>query len=246
MKKLLLFSAFAVAVSAAAQTLTVDADKVLCNVEPLIYGAGAEDVNHEIYGGLYDQKIFGEGFEEPAKVSIKGFKPYDSDWSLTSGMAQLVTTQHGKLIYTSRQVSGGTVEVEVRMDNINAIAGFILNVTNAANGADAFNGYEVALNAQKGVLVLGKHQQNWQPIAEITTAFNPLGQWNKIRVDISGAKLDIYLNDKLIRTYQDTSSPLKSGYIGLRSYGGSATFRNLKINDEDIAFESDSPNVSAM
>lgn len=100
MKKLLLFSAFAVAVSAAAQTLTVDADKVLCNVEPLIYGAGAEDVNHEIYGGLYDQKIFGEGFEEPAKVSIKGFKPYDSDWSLTSGMAQLVTAQHGKLIYT--------------------------------------------------------------------------------------------------------------------------------------------------
>ena len=33
MKKLLLFSAFAVAVSAAAQTLTVDADKVLCNVK---------------------------------------------------------------------------------------------------------------------------------------------------------------------------------------------------------------------
>ena len=246
MKKLLLFSAFAVAVSAAAQTLTVDADKVLCNVEPLIYGAGAEDVNHEIYGGLYDQKIFGEGFEEPAKVSIKGFKPYDSDWSLVSGMAQLVTAQHGKLIYTSRQISSGTVEVEVRMDNINAIAGFILNVTNAANGADAFNGYEVALNAQKGVLVLGKHQQNWQPVAETATAFNPLGEWNKIRVAISGAKLDIYLNGKLIRKYEDTSSPLKSGYIGLRSYGGSATFRNLKINDEDIAFESDSPNVSAM
>lgn len=30
-----------------------------------------EDVNHEIYGGLYDQKIFGESFEEP--VSMDNF-----------------------------------------------------------------------------------------------------------------------------------------------------------------------------
>ena len=246
MKKLLLFLTFFVAVSAYAQTLTVDADKVLCNVEPLIYGAGAEDVNHEIYGGLYDQKIFGEGFEEPAKVSIKGFKPYDSDWSLTSGMAQLITTQHGKLIYTVQKLTNASVEMDVRIDNINSIAGFIVNVSNAANGADAFNGYEVALNGQKGVLVLGKHQQNWQPISETTTTFNPIGQWNKLHVDINGAKLNIYLNDKLIRTYEDTSSPLKSGYIGLRSYGGSATFRNLKIDGQDIAFVSDGPDVSGM
>ena len=34
-----------------AQILKVDAGRVLCPVEPLIYGAGAEDVNHEIYGG---------------------------------------------------------------------------------------------------------------------------------------------------------------------------------------------------
>ena len=246
MKRSMFLLALCVPMAIVAQTLTVDAGKVLCHVEPLIYGAGAEDVNHEIYGGLYDQKIFGEGFEEPAKVSIKGFKPYDSNWSLTSGMAQLITTQHGKLIYTVQKLTNASVEMDVRIDNINSIAGFIVNVSNAANGADAFNGYEVALNAQKGVLVLGKHQQNWQPISETTTSFNPLGQWNKLHVDINGAKLDIYLNDKLVKSYEDTSSPLKSGYIGLRSYGGSATFRNLKINGEDIVFESDSPNVSAM
>ena len=152
--------ALCVPMAIVAQTLTVDAGKVLCHVEPLIYGAGAEDVNHEIYGGLYDQKIFGEGFEEPAAVDIKGFKAYDSNWSLTSGMAQLITTQHGKLIYTVQKLTNASVEMDVRIDNINSIAGFIVNVSNAANGADAFNGYEVALNAQKGVLVLGKHQQN--------------------------------------------------------------------------------------
>jgi hypothetical protein len=28
----------------------------------LMYGSCIEDVNHEIYGGLYDQKIFVESF----------------------------------------------------------------------------------------------------------------------------------------------------------------------------------------
>ena len=137
----------AISLPASAQTLTVDASKVLCRIEPLIYGAGAEDVNHEIYGGLYDQKIFGEGFEEPAFCDIKGFKAYDERWSITSGMAQLQTSRHGKLIYEEQQLSSGSVEVEFRMDDLNAIAGLIVNVSGAANGADAFNGYEVALNA---------------------------------------------------------------------------------------------------
>ena len=46
-------------------TIQVDATIVEQNVTPYLYGACIEDVNHEIYGGLYDQKIFGESFEEP-------------------------------------------------------------------------------------------------------------------------------------------------------------------------------------
>ncbi len=231
---------------AEAQTLTVDASHVLSRIEPLIYGAGAEDVNHEIYGGLYDQKIFGEGFEEPAFCDIKGFKAYDERWSVTSGMAQLQTSGHGKLIYEGRQLSSGSVEVEFRMDDISAIAGLIVNVSDAGTGADAFNGYEVALNARLGSFVLGKHQQNWQPISDTPTSFNPLGEWNKLRVILSKAKLTIYLNGKKLMTYEDTNNPLTSGFIGLRSYGGSATFRNLKVVGKDVAFESDGPNVSGM
>ena len=118
---LILASMMAISTSVVAQTLTVDASNVLCKISPLIYGAGAEDVNHEIYGGLYDQKIFGEGFEEPALANIKGFKAYDERWSVTSGMAQLQTSNHGKLIYEEKQLSSGSVEVEFRMDDLNAI-----------------------------------------------------------------------------------------------------------------------------
>ena len=243
---LVFFALQSVCLLSQAQIFKVDASKVLCRIEPLIYGAGAEDVNHEIYGGLYDQKIFGEGFEEPAFCDIKGFRAYDERWSITSGMAQLQTSRHGKLVYMEKRLSNDSVEVEFRMDDVNAIAGFIINVSGAANGADAFNGYEVALNARLGSFVLGKHQQNWQPISDTPMSFNPLGEWNKLRVDINRAQLTIYLNGTKIKTYEDTSNPLTSGYIGLRSYGGSATFRHLKVSGQEVPFLSDSPNVSGM
>ncbi|CAJ1358606.1 unnamed protein product, partial [Effrenium voratum] len=34
-----------------------------------LVGGGIEDVNHELYGGLYSQMIYGESFEEPAGSS---------------------------------------------------------------------------------------------------------------------------------------------------------------------------------
>src|SRR5579884_4000282 len=56
----------------------VDVDKVLNHITPLMYGACIEDVNHEIYGGLYAQMIFGESFEEP---------PRDKSASATPGLS---------------------------------------------------------------------------------------------------------------------------------------------------------------
>ncbi len=48
-------------------SIKIDAGKVLNHVSPLMYGSCIEDVNHEIYGGLYAQMIFGESFEEPPR-----------------------------------------------------------------------------------------------------------------------------------------------------------------------------------
>ena len=45
----------------------VQADQVIHSVPRFLTGACIEDVNHEIYGGLYSQMIFGESFQEPAK-----------------------------------------------------------------------------------------------------------------------------------------------------------------------------------
>src|SRR5450432_2447157 len=38
--------------------ITVSTAHVMNSITPLMYGSCIEDVNHEIYGGLYDQRLF--------------------------------------------------------------------------------------------------------------------------------------------------------------------------------------------
>ena len=45
--------------------VVVHANQVSHRVSRYLTGACIEDVNHEIYGGLYSQMIFGESFQEP-------------------------------------------------------------------------------------------------------------------------------------------------------------------------------------
>ncbi len=61
--------------------IVVFADKVNNTVSRLTTGACLEDVNHEVYGGIYSQMIFGERFDEPSPaIPIGGFWP-GSVWS---------------------------------------------------------------------------------------------------------------------------------------------------------------------
>lgn len=151
----------AMTMTARSQTsVTVDMTKVTGNIPSLIYGAGAEDVNHEIYGGLYDQRLFGESFEEPARMGVENFTSYDSPWAIDGDALVLSTTSHGKIVYQGAQVQKGTVSVDMRIDSPSAISGFIIHVTGAAAGADSFSGYEIGINAATSRLVVGKHQNN--------------------------------------------------------------------------------------
>ncbi len=45
--------------------IEVQADRVLHPLSRYLTGACIEDVNHEIYGGIYSQMVFGESFQEP-------------------------------------------------------------------------------------------------------------------------------------------------------------------------------------
>ena len=66
--RIALFAAALLAVSAVhadETTIRIEADQVLAHVSRYLTGACIEDVNHEIYGGIYSQMVFGESFQEP-------------------------------------------------------------------------------------------------------------------------------------------------------------------------------------
>jgi len=46
-------------------TITVKAENVTNSITRYMTGACLEDVNHQIYGGIYSQMLFGESFQEP-------------------------------------------------------------------------------------------------------------------------------------------------------------------------------------
>ena len=52
-----------------AMTITAHADRVLGSISPFMVGAGIEDVNHELIGGIYTQMLWGESFEEASMPS---------------------------------------------------------------------------------------------------------------------------------------------------------------------------------
>lgn len=50
------------------QHVAVDASVVISHISPYMTGACLEDVNHQVYGGIYSQMIYGESFQEPPPV----------------------------------------------------------------------------------------------------------------------------------------------------------------------------------
>src|SRR5580692_8783560 len=111
---------FASALSAVTQppdetTLRVDSARVIHRISPLLYGACIEDVNHEIYGGLYSQMIFGESFQEPPRPPLlKGFTSFGGEWLPHFETIDAAPGDGPKLISDVPAFADGEVSVEVR------------------------------------------------------------------------------------------------------------------------------------
>ena len=64
-------------------TIRLDLAKSGVKMSRYLTGACIEDVNHEIYGGLYSQMLFGESFQEASsRQPLKGFVAYEGTWTL--------------------------------------------------------------------------------------------------------------------------------------------------------------------
>lgn len=210
--------------------ITVHADRVLHPVSRYLTGACIEDVNHEVYGGIDSQMVFGESFAEPSpQPPLQDFRVFGGRWTTAKdGSIQVMGSGGAKIVWDGPELTEGEASVEVWLTETGGgNGGFILKVTDPATGADAFNGYEVALE-QPGILVLGRHRHNWEPIQRVPCDV-PANQWITLTVRLTAKSLEVLVNGKSLTKYEDTEHPLGTGKVGLRSWQRDVRFRNLSV-----------------
>lgn len=216
----------------AKESIWVDAAKVQGKITPWLYGACIEDVNHEIYGGIYDQKIFGESFEEPVPSPIfDGFSIYEGDWSAADEVLAAHAHPGAKLVYDTLVLNKGMVETDIKFGGDGGSAGLLVAVSKPGNGADNFYGYEISLAANGKKVVLGKHKNNFTHLKDIEVNCNPQ-HWNRLKVALNDGAMQVYLNGKELYTLADKDPALKGGHIGLRTWNAQVKFRRVKIESE--------------
>ena len=210
--------------------IEVHAERVLHPVSRYLTGACIEDVNHEQYGGIDSQMIFGESFAEPAPLPpLKGFETFGGKWTVEpEGGIKVLGSDGAKIVWDGAAFNEGEVSVDVWLSESGAgNAGLILKVSDAAKGADMFNGYEVSLE-RPGTLVLGRHRHNWEPLQRVACDV-PVEQWTTLQVRLTAKTLEVLVNGKSVTKYEDTAHPLESGRVGLRTWQHDVRFRNLTV-----------------
>lgn len=215
--------------------ITINPSRIENKITKYLYGACMEDVNHEIYGGIYNQRIFGESFEEPVPGFVfDDFSAYEGTWTTLRGVLCVKGTSGSKFIYDPIELGSGSVEVEIKFDGKTGDnAGLITRVSREANGADAFNGYEISLAADGKRVIMGRHEHNFGHIRDIAVNVNPAA-WNRLKVTMIGERMEVFLNDKSVFVHNEDNPVLASGKIGLRSWNSNVQFRNIKIRTNNV------------
>jgi hypothetical protein len=222
-------------------------------VSPLLTGVCIEDVNHEIYGGIYSQMLYGESFQEPPAVSqIAKFIVAGGEWTAADGELSGGPGAGPKLVSTTvKDFRTGEVGVEVLLpQNAAGNAGLIVRVNDARVGADAFDGYEIAIHADRKLVMLGRHQHNFTLLKEAPCDVGS-DRWIKLAAKLGERSIEVSIDGKPVLEFED-DHPLKAGSVGLRQWRRLARYRNLWVKTGDqrteLPFESNAnvPAVSGM
>jgi hypothetical protein len=208
-------------------------------------------VNHEIYGGLYSQMIFGESFQEPPRSEpVKGFVAIDGQWSAKDGELTGGDGPGPKLVSVAPPMTAGEAGVEVYFPGGGAgNAGLIVKVDKAGAGADNFDGYEVSIDVVRKVVSLGRHHHNWNLLKEVPCDV-AADRWIALSAKTNGQTVEISVDGKTLIRFEDKEHPLRSGGIGLRDWQRGARYRHLWIDPgtgrTDLPFEASADQPSLL
>jgi hypothetical protein len=212
--------------------ITIDAARVLNRTPDALYGSCIEDVNHEVYGGLYDQRLYGESFEEPAShVSYKGWTTLGGEWRIGGGGIPSAAGPGYKLVRSTPFTGDGTMQTTIFFGDRGRSAGLLMRVRNERPGVDQLDGYAVNITRREKRVVLGRYRHDWREMAEGTIPFPP-GDSIHLRVRLEGPRIKVYVNEGRdpVIDFTDGDHPLLQGRWGLRTDNDAVRFDNVVID----------------
>jgi hypothetical protein len=216
---------------AANATISLYPDQVISRpAGPLRSGVCLEDVNHEVYGGIYSQMIFGESFQEPASVSgLNDFHVFGGAWHVGKGILSIDGADGAKCVSDAIPFSDGTVTVQMKFDDRNGEnAGLVLRVSHPRIGADAFTGHEISVDPAHQTVRVARHDDNYHLLKD-SPALIPVGEWFTLEVKLTGGKIEVSVSGKPVTTVEDDAS-FAAGAVGLRAWNKKASYRDLTVD----------------
>ncbi len=178
----------------------------------------------------YDAILVDETFDTPPAIAFpQGFSAYGGDWRVQDDVLLAGAASGPKLVHDAISFSAGEVGVEVWLsDQREGNAGLIVKVSRPALGADSFNGYEIALDAARQVVRLGRHRWNFELIHDAPCPI-PVNAWVSLAVRLTPASVEVLVDGRTVIHYEDKEHPLREGGIGLRTWQKEARYRNLWV-----------------
>ena len=211
-------------------TLTINKNQIEGISSPYKYGACIEDVNHELYGGIWSQLIFDDSFAQHENISapLEGFSLIDGNWGReTDNGEAILMAEHSdgaKFMIGNTECTEGEVSIDVKVMG-EGPSGLIVKVSDAMSGADNFNGYEIGIS--DNMLHLGKHQYNFESIGNYPCNA-PKDKWANLKVVMTSNGFTVFVNEEEIIVYNDTN-PMSLGSVGLRAWRAKTAFKNIKF-----------------
>jgi hypothetical protein len=216
-------------------SIEVHADKVVGHVNPLVFGACFEDLNHEIYGGLYAQMIFGESFEEgPEKGLPPGWRfhadwlnrpTWEGMWWSENDAVGMTGFRSYRLLWQGVNFGDGRVECEMMQPDFDL--GRPIGLVFRASGREYADHYSIMLDAVRDRLELRIGER---VVAGAKAGVGP-GQWVRVAAEMTGGEVRVFAGDNAKPVIHFTDAkPLLPGLVGFDASETHGQFRKLRID----------------
>jgi hypothetical protein len=166
----------------------------------------------------------------------------DLHWKVDVAKGEIVSDGNSPHLATEKNYGDFEMWVDWLMVSPNGDSGIYLRGYPQVQIWDPSNPREVSNGAPKGSGALWNDNPDNPGRFPLVKADNPVGQWNTLRIRMTGNRVSIWLNDKqtvdsqVLDNYFDPSTPkaaaiVRTGPIELQTHGSEIRFRNIYIQE---------------